>query len=349
MATRSALSTRERHGGRTARAGDPTQECRGQDSNLGTPARADLESAAFGRSATPARSPHGGPGYLIVLRVPEVGALRVPTALRCRSGRPQAAGRLARTRTFPCLRRRGRGGTGPVAPGHRPGTSERAGRPEAGCAPSAPPPRTGSSRGSRPPRTPRGVGRCTASRSFARARRTDPPRPASGRTPHARPARRGRRSAPRRSGPSGRYAGPGVLPASRLGILAYRTVDRRGRDGGPAARAVLGIRRGRHGPDRPGRRGRRGRVDPRGDVRTCHPGRDDSHRSGSDAGGRHRGTRDRRAGRQRRGRGLRPRLRQRVAALGAEQRPLSADLPAVEADGHVRRNVNSLKRRRVGR
>jgi hypothetical protein len=30
--------------------------CRGQDSNLGTPARADLESAAFGRSATPARS-----------------------------------------------------------------------------------------------------------------------------------------------------------------------------------------------------------------------------------------------------------------------------------------------------
>lgn len=36
-------------------AGIGTQkECRGQDSNLGTPARADLESAAFGRSATPA-------------------------------------------------------------------------------------------------------------------------------------------------------------------------------------------------------------------------------------------------------------------------------------------------------
>src|SRR5713101_2479101 len=37
--------------------------CRGQDSNLGTPARADLESAAFGRSATPA--PWVGPRLLL--------------------------------------------------------------------------------------------------------------------------------------------------------------------------------------------------------------------------------------------------------------------------------------------
>ncbi len=35
---------------------------RGQDSNLGTPARADLESAAFGRSATPALSTRGADG-----------------------------------------------------------------------------------------------------------------------------------------------------------------------------------------------------------------------------------------------------------------------------------------------
>ena len=33
--------------------------CRGQDLNLGTPSRADLESAAFGHSATPARSRRG--------------------------------------------------------------------------------------------------------------------------------------------------------------------------------------------------------------------------------------------------------------------------------------------------
>ena len=35
------------------------ESCRGQDSNLGTPARADLESAAFGRSATPAYGARG--------------------------------------------------------------------------------------------------------------------------------------------------------------------------------------------------------------------------------------------------------------------------------------------------
>jgi hypothetical protein len=46
--------------------------CRGQDSNLGTPTRADLESAAFGRSATPARALGGGPSLRAFLLI-EVG------------------------------------------------------------------------------------------------------------------------------------------------------------------------------------------------------------------------------------------------------------------------------------
>jgi hypothetical protein len=141
-------------------------KCRGQDSNLGTPSRADLESAAFGHSATPARSPLQG-GRLILLPLPRP---RRPAYLRRARGphRPPSdvlGSGPDRRRAFgpgspfaACARTRGRpGSAGPNVTGSGP------------CVPRS---STPSILGSRALGTPEGTGRCSASRSGVPVGRT---------------------------------------------------------------------------------------------------------------------------------------------------------------------------------
>jgi len=128
-------------------------------------------------------------------------------------------------------------------------------------------------------------------------------------------------------------------------LLAYRTVDGGRGDQGRAAAAVLRVRRRRDWSDSPGPRTGGDHVGTGRGGRRRNPWRE--HGSRSDVSRRRRRrlarTRRRPGNRGRRG----PRLGEGVTALGAEERPFRPNLPAVKADRHVRRNVNSLKSRRV--
>jgi len=213
------------------------------------------------------------------------------------------------------------------------------------CGRSFPRPRTESSPGSRGPTGPAGAVRCIASRSAGPTPHTGRPGGASPPRPPPPPARTGARPARPPHEPSRWSVGRGGRRTSRLGLLAYRTVDGGRGDQGPTAAAVLRVRRRSDRPDGPGHRtggdhvgtGRGGRRD---DPRGKHGGR-------SDVPWRWRG-RLGRAGRRPGNRGRRgPGLGEGVAALRAEERAVRTNLPAMKADRHVRRNVNSLKSRRV--
>jgi len=176
--------------------------------------------------------------------------------------------------------------------GHTEGTSARGGRNAVSCERSGPRSSRPSNPGSRRPGRRSGGAHCIASRSVARARRTD--RRARSDRPWPRPSRARiewtpglGRCAPWRpsGGPSGRRVSP------RLRLLAYGAVHRGSRYDGAAAHAELPARRRRHGTRRPRHgsersrvrhRRRDGNVERRGrrGTRGGGPGRVRRHRSG---------------------------------------------------------------------
>jgi len=235
-------------------------------------------------------------------------------------------------------------GTGRVAHGRTPSRFERGGRPASGCERCDPRPRTSNSRGSRRRRTVGLDGRCTACRSGERGGHSGPRARGGLPAPPARPTRTAPRCDRPRPSPSGSSGAPYGPRPSRLRLLAYWAVDRRPRDQRRAADAVLRVRGGRHRADRPrDGRGWGGVRRRRCDCRTERGGGRKDRAHGACRGGRGRSRGSKRSGG---GRAIR-RLGEGEAALAAEQRPVGADLAAVEANGHARRNVNSLKRRRV--
>jgi hypothetical protein len=244
--------------------------CRGQDLNLGTPSRADLESAAFGHSATPARSCRLRAGR---------GVIGLP--LRRARGRPTHRSRGPGPRTgWPAaylrLRRPGErpDGAGPGGPNGTRGSSARDVPAGTGSGPCAPRPSAPSSGGSRPTGIRGGPGRCSASRSAERAARSDRGTQYAAEI-RSRPTRRGPRSDRGRPGSSGRCAGPDARGGRGLGVTAYRANDRDGRYQRVAARAMDDAsdpgRRDPVGSRR--RRGREGQPIPRGHRGTGPDGR----------------------------------------------------------------------------
>jgi hypothetical protein len=109
--------------------------------------------------------------------------------------------------------------------------------------------------GSRAPGTPVEAVRCSASRYAAPTPRTGPRARGGDPVPLARRERTDWRPAHGRSVPSLRSGDPSVRCASRLRLLAYRTVDRDAADDGSTPNAVLPRRRRGNRPYRPGNRG----------------------------------------------------------------------------------------------
>ena len=191
------------------------------------------------------------------MRLPP-GTTTHPRPRRTRPPRPplrEAVGR--RTRQPSCQPEGEPGRSGPDELARRRDKFEPFGRRAGGSARYVPRPSSSNSRGSRVPGTREGGGRCSGHRPSGRGQRTGRPARAGVGLSPIRRARRGPRPVRRRSGSSGRCAGPSARGGRQLRGLTYRTYDRHRRYQRVATGAMT-----RHAPHRWGDPiGGRGRED----------------------------------------------------------------------------------------
>lgn len=222
--------------------------------NLGTPARADLESAAFGHSATPARAKRGRTWVILPFR---------PHTRRTRSVERIPDGSFPPVREaipWPRSASYTIDESASVADVRTPGRSGHDDRSSGGSSTYDPRPSSSSIHGSRDLGAQEGIAHCIASRPSGPVGRTDPGVRARRVRPPSPQARRGRRSAPGRCGPSPRCVDLGGRDGSSLRLLTYGAVHRVARYHRVAPRTVHSSEghrcRGRGWRRAPGRSGR---------------------------------------------------------------------------------------------